>query len=433
MSGLQSETLYPGIRFHSVSDGRFKTNLIEVHLITSLERGSAAANALVPSLLRRGCDRYRDFTAFNRHLNALYGASVSGTVEKFGDLQVLSLSVLGVDDRFTLAGEKLTEQLSELLFRMLLHPVTEDGRFPAEAVELEKKALIDEIRAEINDKRMYALRRTSQLMCGEEPYGLSEYGTAEEVEQLTAAAVTRAYHELLSTAQIEILFVGSGDAQICSRIAKEQLRVLSRGQSDVRVPVIRVHRPTERQSEHTERMEVSQSKLVLGFSTGIPCTSQGLYALRLMAAVLGGTPMSKLFLNVREKLSLCYYCAARLDRTKGIVKIDSGVEHDKAEQARAEIFRQIEEMKRGAVTGEELEHARLSLVNSYRTVGDSNASLEAFYLGQILCGTENTPEEEARQLGSVTLEDVVWAANKLQYEIGYLLTGEEDREERDGE
>lgn len=433
MSGLQSETLYPGIRFHSVSDDRFKTNLIEVHLITLLERESAAQNALIPSLLRKGCDQYRDFSRFNRHLNALYGASVSGTVEKFGDLQVLSLSILSVDDRFTLGNEALTEQLSGLLFRMLLHPVTEDGTFLESEVELEKKALIDEIRAEINDKRMYALRRTSQLMCEGEPYGLSEYGTVEDVEQLTAAAVTRAYHELLSTAQIEILFVGSGDAQICSRIAKEQLRVLSRGKNDVRVLETRLHQPVERQRDYTDRMEVSQSKLVMGFSTGIPCSSQGLYALRLMAVVLGGTPMSKLFLNVREKLSLCYYCAARLDRTKGIVKIDSGVEHDKIQQAKEEILRQIEEMKQGNITEEELNNAKLSLVNSYRSVNDSNASIESFYLGQILCGTENTPEEEARQLCVVTREDVIWAANKLQYEICYLLTGKENQEERDGE
>ncbi len=229
---------------------------------------------------------------------------------------MLSLSIISVDDRFTLNQEPVTEQISQVLFQMLLHPVTENGMFAASEVELEKKALIDTIEAEINDKRMFALRSTTQLMCEGEPYGLSEYGTVEQVKAITPASVTRAYHQLLSSAQIEILFVGSGNAEVCKQIAKEQLRVLSRSKSDVRLTATKLHAPLERMIEKTVQMEVSQSKMVLGFATEIPCNTRELYALRLMVIILGGTPMSKLFLNVREKLSLCYYCAARLDRTK---------------------------------------------------------------------------------------------------------------------
>ncbi|WP_077534274.1 EF-P 5-aminopentanol modification-associated protein YfmF [Massiliimalia massiliensis] len=426
MSVLQSEELYPGVRFHAVSDERFKTNQIEIHLVTALREESAAKNALIPSLLRKGYDKYRDFTRFNKYLNLLYGASVEYEVEKFGDMQILSLSILSIDDRFALGKENITEQISTVLFQMLLHPVTENGMFLPAEVEVEKQSLIDEIEAEINDKRMFALRRTTQLLCGGEPYGLSEYGTVEQVKALDAKQVTRAYHELLSTAQMEILFVGSGDSESCKRIAKEQLRVLSRGKNDLREVKTEIHSPLAEPMEQVDRMEVSQSKMVLGFSTGIPCDSEQLYALRLMVVVLGGTPMSKLFANVREKLSLCYYCAARMDRTKGIVKIDSGVENENIEKAKTEILRQIEEMQNGNITEEELNYAKLSMINSYRSVNDSNASIESYYLGQILCGTANTPEEEAKKICAVTKEDVVWAANQLRYEICYLLTGKEN-------
>lgn len=366
MSVLQSEELYPGVRFHAVSDERFKTNQVEIHLVTALREESAAKNALIPSLLRKGYDKYRDFTRFNKYLNLLYGASVEYEVEKFGDMQILSLSILSIDDRFALGKENITEQISTVLFQMLLHPVTENGMFLPAEVEVEKQSLIDEIEAEINDKRMFALRRTTQLLCGGEPYGLSEYGTVEQVKALDAKQVTRAYHELLSTAQMEILFVGSGDSESCKRIAKEQLRVLSRGKNDLREVKTEIHSPLAEPVEQVDRMEVSQSKMVLGFSTGIPCDSEQLYALRLMVVVLGGTPMSKLFANVREKLSLCYYCAARMDRTKGIVKIDSGVENENIEKAKTEILRQIEEMQNGNITEEELNYAKLSMINSYR-------------------------------------------------------------------
>lgn len=425
MCALMSEELYPGIYFHTVSDERFKTNQIEVHLVTALDQGSAAQNALIPSLLRKGFEKYKDFTQFNRYLNSLYGAVVDYDVEKFGDEQVLSLSIISVDDRFTLNQEPVTEQISQVLFQMLLHPVTENGMFAASEVELEKKALIDTIEAEINDKRMFALRSTTQLMCEGEPYGLSEYGTVEQVKAITPASVTRAYHQLLSSAQIEILFVGSGNAEVCKQIAKEQLRVLSRSKSDVRLTATKLHAPLERMIEKTVQMEVSQSKMVLGFATEIPCNTRELYALRLMVIILGGTPMSKLFLNVREKLSLCYYCAARLDRTKGIVKIDCGVENENIEKAKEEILKQIEEMQQGNITSEEMKNAMLSMVNSYRTVNDSNASIESFYLGQILCGSTNSPEEEARQICSITKDEVIWASKQLKLDICYILTGKE--------
>jgi predicted Zn-dependent peptidase len=421
MSVLTREELYPGIYLNQISDERFKTNRISVHLITPLSKETAAANALLPNLLRRGNEQHPDFTEFNQYLSELYGASVNYGVEKFGDAQLLTLSIVSIDDRYALESEPVTQQISTILFELLLKPVLKNGMFLADAVELEKQTLIDEIKSEINDKRIYAVRRTTALMCQNEPYGLNENGTVEEVERLTAEDVTKAYFHLLRSARIEIMFVGSGNASVCRNLAVQYFADLKRGSIDSCLPA--VHIPSDQLIEQTDRMEVSQSKMVLGFSTGISTEKEReMYAMRLMVAVLGGTPMSKLFLNVREKLSLCYYCAARLDRVKGIIKIDSGIEHQNIEKAKEEILRQIDEIKAGNISDEEIKNAVMSLVNSYRTVGDSNAGISSYYLGQILCNTQDSPEQGAKIIQSITKEEIISAANHLNLEICYLLT-----------
>ncbi len=418
------QTLLDGIAFNQIADKRFKSNRMSIYLIVPLQEKTTAANAMVASLLRKGNEHFPDFVAFNRYLNELYGAYVDCGVQKRGDEQIVYLSMGALDDRYTLEGEALTKEVCNLLCDLLFAPILKDGLFLEEEIRIEKETLIDAIRAEINDKRTYALNRANRLLCKGEPAGLSRLGTVEDVQNLTAKTVTDAYHNLLATAHIELFFTGSGDGQIFADCFKQKLDQSLRTQTIPRSGAF--HQRSDTVLEEVEHIEVEQSKMVLGFSTGEINTPEEFAAMQLMVAILGGTPMSKLFVNVREKLSLCYYCAARFDAVKGLLKIDSGVENPNIEQAKAEILRQLEEMKQGNFTQKEIDEARMSLENSYRTTYDSVGGLEGYYLGQVLQGTLLSPEEKANLLSAVTAEQLVQAANLVTLELTYLLKGKED-------
>lgn len=424
MCALKREEIQNGIYFNTISDERFKTNKLVVHFIVPLQEKTAAVNALIPNILRKGCRRFGDFTAFNRYLDGLYGAAVSSDVEKFGDYQVISLSIVGIDDQYTLAGEPVMKELSEILAELVLDPVLENGAFLQREIEIEKKTLIDTILAELNDKRTYAVNTATRLMCKGEPYGLSPYGTADEVKALTPQMTYEAYETLLKTARVEIMFVGCGNAEIPKKIFSESFEKLNR--QGLSLQSLMPHKVGACEETVTERMDVSQSKMVLGFSTGVSATEDTIPAMRVMTAIFGGTPMSKLFLNVREKMSLCYYCAARLDRTKGIIKVDCGVENQNIQKAKEEILHQLEEMKKGLISEEEISNAVMSLVNSYRTIYDAPGAVEGFYLGQVLTGETASPDEEAQKLSMVTKQDVINAAKLVHLDLSYVLTGKED-------
>ncbi len=423
MSELKRNKLLDGIYFNCVFDDRFKTNRIAVNMITRLDKKDASQNALLSYLLVKGYDKYPDFAEFNRYLDELYGAVVYSDIYKAGDCQVISLGISGIDDRFTLENEGITKTLCEILSKMLLSPALEGGKFRESEVELEKNTLIDTINAQINDKRSFALNKASEIMCESEPFGLNECGEIQSVKALDAQSVTKAYYDLLESARIEIMFVGSGDCKVAEEIFKSAFSNVKRNFKKETLADIHIEKGEIK--EVTERFDVAQSKMVLGFA----CENKDEkvdFALSLLCAVYGGTPMSKLFLNVREKLSLCYYCAARYNKTKSLMFVDCGVESENILKAKEEILRQLDEIKNGNITDEEIKNAVMSLENAYRTINDSNSSVMRYYFMQILSDKDYTPEQQIEFIKNVTKEDIVKAANRIKLETVYLLTGKEE-------
>lgn len=412
------------VYFSSLTDPKFKHNRISVNYILPLERETVSENALIPFLLRKGSRECPDFTLLNQRLYSLYGASLSADVSKYGGYQVLELSISGLDDRFTLDGEAVVAECAKLLSGLATDPNLPDGAFPQKDVELEKQYLIDSIEAEINDKRAYAINKCRTIMCQGEPAALRKYGYVEDVEKITPQSAAEAFLRVRRTARVEILFVGCGDSAPAQEVLEATFAKLDRAPIElpeqVKVPAAATVK------DEVERMDLSQSKLAMGFRTGEIRDMAELSAARMMVAMFGGTPFSRLFINVREKLSLCYYCAARFDRITGILMVDSGVEAKNREKAQAEILNQLEVMKRGEFSDEELENTLLTMKNSLYTVSDSLSGLEDWYMAQLMNGASRSPQEEAELLAKVTREDVMAAAQKVTLDTVYFLTGEKE-------
>jgi predicted Zn-dependent peptidase len=413
--------LMPGVFLTVLRTDKFKTNCLSLNLLRPLCQEEAALNALLPDVLLRGCELCPDMGAVSAWLDERYGAGVQTTVRKKGEVQAIGFFMDYINERYT--QESLTEDICKLLGSFLLEPVLENGVFREDFVSGEKVNLINAIMAQINDKRTYASIRLRQEMFRDEKYGVSKYGSQEQVEAITPETLYAHYRKILETSQIELTFAGQTDIEKLKAALLDALKALPRGEL-VHPETIEGPMP-ETVRELSETMDVTQGKLVMGFRTGITAGDEDYPALLLMNSVYGGSLTSKLFMNVREKLSLCYYASSGLDRFKGIMIVSSGVDMDKFETAKAEILAQLEACRRGEITQEELEPARSYLISSLKAGEDSAYGMEDFYVGQTIGGYTYTPDTLAKALEKVTIPEIQAAANRVQLDTIYFLKGAE--------
>ena len=413
-----SRTIADGVVFNHIPDNRFKTMKLCVDILQPLNVDDVSVNSLLCYLLVRCCKKYPDFTTLSRKLGSLYGASLNGSVSKMGDMQCLHISVSGLDDRYAISGESISELLGELLCEVIFNPKVENGRFDEEDMNQEKRQLFDMIDAEFNDKRAYAFRELIRAMCKDEPTGVDRVGTKEQIEALSAADVYAAWQNMLKSSHFEFYFVGAGNPENAVNVIENSFKEIKR------TPVTlsnTVKRDVERSKEITEEMDVAQSKLEIGFRTGCAEPEPEAVATRLMCAILGGTATSKLFTNVREKKSLCYYCLSRFYRRKGIMVVESGVETANIEAAKAAILAESEDMKNGNITDFEINSAKLAIVNSFRSVVDTVSGISTWYSSQLMNASVDTPEQAAAKIEAVTKEQIVEAARKLCLDTVFVL------------
>jgi len=319
------------------------------------------------------------------------------------------------------------------LGEVILSPNTRGGLFLPAYVESEKEKLLEDIRARINDKMVYSRQRMIELMCAAEDYAVDVLGTEDTAEDIGYVALTKHYKELIAVSPVEIFYCGTADALRVENALLDAFITLPRGDIDFDLGTdIRMNTLEESARYYTEEMDVTQGKLAIGFRLGEAMEDPDMAALRVMNTILGGGVSSKLFLNVREKLSLCYFAGSGMDLDKGILFVLSGIEVENYETALAEIFRQLEAVKTGDISAEELSAAKASLVSDLLAVSDSAGTLEAFWLSQNLLGLEYGPDVLAALIEDVTLEDVVAAAADIQCDMVYFLKGtKEDEDEED--
>lgn len=418
MNDIVRKKIAEGVYFNSIKDNRFKTVKISATMFVPLKKETASKNALLPMLLARSCKEYPNAVSLNRELNNLYGASVSGYARKIGESQALTISVSGLDDRYTMDNEKISQKLVNLLCSMIFHPKVQNNSFASEDFKQEKRQLIESIEAEYNEKRIYAINRCGEIMFKDEAFGIRRCGTKEGVEACTEQDVYNAWEDVLKNSRVELMMLGSSDSAEAEKAFKEEFSKLDRSSQSITTKVIK---SVDKVKYETEETDIAQSKMVLGFRTGA-AEPENTMAMRLAAAILGGTPSSKLFINVREKLSLCYYCAARYDRQKGVVFIDSGVEKANIEKTKEEILNQLNILKSGDITEFEIDSAKMSMANSFNTMADTLSGSESWYITQMLDKELMSPKQAVEKLNAVTKEEIIDAAKTIELDTVYILT-----------
>ena len=399
---------------------KFKTSFFSAQMVMPLARETAGLNALLVNVLSRGTVRCPDMAAIGRELDMLYGAQLEPTVRKKGEAQLFGFVASCVDSRFLPQDQRLLEKMADLLGEFWCSPVTKGGRLLEDYVDSERENLADLIRSDINDKRAYAARRLMEEMCREEPYGVSRIGNARDVEKISLQKLNKHYKALLPAARMELFYCGSVPEERVTGAFTRAFAAMPRLEESPLPPTTRRPAP-EAYRVVTEEMDVTQGKLCMGFrtdSTDVPATM-------LMNTIFGGYSSSRLFLNVREKLSLCYYAGSAYHRQKGIITVAAGIESANYDRAVEEIFAQLEALKQGAWENWELESALQSLLSSLHSMEDSAGALEDYMLGQAAVGGDETLEGLSAALRKVTPQRIRDAAAAVKPDTIYFLKGKE--------
>lgn len=415
-----------GVELIGVEADRFKTNEIAVSFALPLERNSASANALTVGMLSRKSKAYPDMKSLNRKLAELYGATLLATVSKVGECQVMKLGVTALDERFSLDGESIALECVRLLTSLIFEPKLDgDGGFYEEDIASEKRLLIEKISAEDNEKRIYVLRKTEELMFENEPYGINRYGTINQVEALTGEDVLAAWRNMLSRAKIMVTVIGKTDMEKITAHLTECFAGIERKYFDL--PKAVFVPKADKVKEKLERIDVNQGKLVMGFRVDLKPDSSLAPAMRTFCDIFGGGPYSKLFANVREKMSLCYYCSARYTRLKSYIMIQCGCNEENMDKAVNEILNQLEIIKKGDFD-EEFASSKMALRDGILAVNDAPEVMENWYSSQMTDDIIKSPAVSVAENDSVTKAQVMECAGLLTLDTVYRLTALEGAE-----
>lgn len=426
--------LMPGVFLSHLRSDKFKTACMSLNLLTQLRRETASMNALLPAVLRRGTQRYPDMEQLSKRLDELYGAAIEPVVRRIGEIHCLGFFASFPEPVFLPGGEALLGEMTALMAELLLSPNTRGGLLLPAYVDSEKEKLLDLIRSRVNDKRSYALQRCLEEMCCCEDFAVSRFGDEEGAAAIHYKKLSKYYRALIRTAPVELFYCGKASAAEVEDAFRDALAGMPRGEIDYDIGTELRMNALEAQPRYCEeQMDVTQGKLVLGFRLGECMEDPDRAAIHVFNALYGSGATSKLFLNVREKLSLCYYASSAVILRKGLMVVSSGISFDKFEAAKTEILAQLDAVKKGDFTDEELHWARRAVASDLRAALDSPGELEGFWLSQALDGLDYGPTELAELVGDVTREDVMAVANSIELDMVYFLRGEdgEESEEED--
>lgn len=417
---IETIPLLPGVTLRCFPDSRFKQEFLSIQFLRPLCREEAAMNALIPAVLLRGTVTAPDLRSITLRLDDLYGASVGAVVRKVGDYQATGLCCSFIADPYTLEGEALLEPMVDFLRELLLEPATQDGVFRKDYVESEKKNLICTIESQKNDKRVYAVTQLLQHMCRRDPFGVPRLGQTSEVSAITSDALYRHYQTILQESPVELFYVGQQDSQTVARLFTPLFS--NRACTCQPMPA-----QTPFQDADPDRLEetldVSQGKLCMGFVTPVTLRDPDFAAMQVYNTVLGAGMTSKLFMEIREKASLCYDIGSSYYGSKGILIVSSGIDFDKESQVRQRILHQVDACAQGQITQEELTCAKESLLSGLSGIHDSPGAIEGYYATGYLGGITPDVAQYMQDVQAVTVSDVARVAKDLHLHTVYFLKG----------
>lgn len=421
MSEVKKIHIAEGVSLNFIDDKKYKTVSVSMFLSRKLSRSEVTKNSLLSSVLAQGTQNLPTAKDIDRYLKSLYGAAYSVSVQKKGDVQSIAFEFSSLNEKYSEKG--IIKKCFDMMFEFIFNPLTENGGFLKKYVDTEKANLETDIRALINDKREYADFRCVEEMCAGESAAIREIGYIEDLEEINEKNLYEHYKKIITSSPIDIFVVGDVDIDETVAYLKNAFDGVKLDISPVKIEIDKKNAGEIKYVD--ESLDVTQGKLSIGLRTGISPLDKDYWALVVGNSVFGSGAHSKLFNNVREKLSLAYYAYSRISRYNSIMLIGSGIEFENFKKAKKEIFFQLESVKKGDFTENDLFVAKQFIINRYKSYSDSPALLKDYYFGNILLGYDVSVDEAIKKVEEVTTEDIIYAFCKISTDTVYFLKGRE--------
>lgn len=421
----QTLEISPGVTLRCIQNHRFKQGVLSIQFVRPMDKEEAALNALIPDILLRGCVAAPDLQQITARLDDLYGASVGALVRRIGDYQTTGLACGFIEDRFALPGDRVLEPMIEFLGQLLLEPVLEKGGFCREYVSGEKKNLISALEAQLSDKQAYASGKLLKNMCWGDSFAVPRLGGISQVRRITASAAYAHYQKVLQESPVEIFYVGTAPIESVANLLRPIFERISR---NVMTLPPQTALKAARESHKSETMDIAQAKLAMGFVTPITNTDPRFAAMQIFNTIFGAGMTSKLFVQVREKRSLCYAIGSGYYSGKGLMTVHAGIDTENFEETKASVLEQLQACQTGEISQQELDAAKAALLSGLRAVYDGPGAMESYFSTTVLSGVDRSPEAYAQQVRQVQIADVVAAANTVRFHSSFFLKGEGQHE-----
>lgn len=418
MENIKKINLDANINLTLIQSKKFKTNLVSVYIQRILDKNETTKNALIPNMITNASNKYKTLKEISNKLEDLYGASILADVSKRGERQVINIKLVTTNEQYL--DEPILTDAIEFLNEIMNNPLIENGGFKEEYLKLEKQNLAERIKAKINDKGRYALERCFEEMCKDEKFSISEYGYIEAIDEISGKELYEHYKKVLKTSPIDIVIEGEFDENKVIDIIKNTFKF--ERNSVIEIPREGYKKNVKSVKNIVDKMDITQGKLVMGYRTNTDFGDfKNYYPLIVGCNILGGGPHSKMFINIRERESLCYYIYSSIEKYKGILFISSGIETQNYEKTTELVRQQIERIINGEISDEELENSKISLISPMRALTDSIGGLSDFGFSQDISKTNLSIDDIINFVEKVTKEEIVSVFKKLQLDTIYFL------------
>lgn len=419
MKNLKTLEIGKNVKLTLIPESKFKTNLVSVYIQRKLDRNEVTKNALLPGILKSGCNKYKTLGQLTDREEELYGSYLHAGASKRGESQVLGFSILSVNERYL--DEKILGQCIEFLNEIINNPLVINGGFNEEYLNIEKEILKDSIMSIINDKGNYAMKRANEIMFEGEPYSINGKGYIEDLDNIDRVSLYEHYKEVLKTSPIEIMIEGEFEETEVVELIKEKFQ-FDRG-NIIDIPKEEYYKEVDEVKEVKETMDIAQGKLVMGYRCNVDyLDEEKYYSLLLGSRILGGGADSKLFINVREKESLCYTIYSTIQKSKSTMMVCSGIEAQNYEKTVNLVKEQVQKLKDGDITESEISNAKIAFINSLNSLNDEIGRISDFYFSQSISKNKSDLDQIKNMINKSTKEDIVEAVKNIELDTIYFLS-----------
>ena len=410
-----------GIKLHTIKTDKFKTNLISIFLTTKISRDNVTKNALIPSVLKRGTKSTPSQEQISKELEEMYGASFDCGLDKTGDNQVLKFYIETINDNYLpTQNENILQKSLEKILEIVFNPYTQNNAFCRDYIMQEKNNLKNIIQGKIDNKARYALDRCIEEMYKNEPFGLYKYGYVEDLDKIDENNLYDYYKQLINNCKIDIFVSGNVDTEFIKTLEKnENLKKLNSRKPEYEAHKI-VPKNADKEKIIEESMDVTQGKLVIGLDINIKDEKEK-YIVLLYNSILGGSATSKMFQNIREKENLAYVANSVYFRHKNNIFINCGIEIENFQKALKLTKQQIEDMKNGNFTDEEIENSKKGIIATINGIDDEQDTVISYYFGQELAKTKVSLEEYKKIIEKISKEEIINIAKQVSIDTIYFL------------